>query len=175
MFENALAMNPPSFSSKSTEYRKVQRGKFPIYDGRYAPQNSASTMAPPVQIYHPVFGYFLDDVSNRDLAVSDDLIRCTQRLMATVSAVHEGEAAMKAEMRAALEAIFERVLFSISNSDQTSLDGLILSAEERAMLIAEFKREVGEGGCDPTIQASLSVLRYLAQREVCCCLLSMRS
>jgi hypothetical protein len=57
----ATNADTPSKSAKSTGYQMYQRN-LPIYDGRYDVNCPISTTAPPVQLFHPVFGHFLDDM-----------------------------------------------------------------------------------------------------------------
>ena len=47
----------------------------PIYDGRYDANCPISTTAPPVQLFHPVFGHFLDDIADEKLDVPREILR----------------------------------------------------------------------------------------------------
>ena len=63
-------------------------------------------------------------------------------------------------------------IMKIVNQDLTSLDGAILLTlmgdihEMVALLLAEDKQEIGEGGSDPPIQAGLSMIRFWDQDNV---------
>jgi hypothetical protein len=52
-----------------------------IYHGRYVATNPAETRAPPIQIYHPDFGQFRDDFTNKDLEVPAELVQATASFM----------------------------------------------------------------------------------------------
>jgi hypothetical protein len=56
-----------------------------------------------------------------------------------------------------------------SYNDDTSPDGVIMFSHSEArtpMVIAEYKRTLGEGECDPSIQAGNSMREELGQPEV---------
>jgi hypothetical protein len=58
-----LKAMPPSDSAKSSNYTKSQIA-YSIYDGRYKANKPRTSVAPPVQLFHPVFGHFLDIMKN---------------------------------------------------------------------------------------------------------------
>jgi hypothetical protein len=64
----ATNVDRPFKSAKSTGYRMYQRD-LPIYDGRYDVNCPISTAAPPVQLFHLVFGPFRDDIADEKLDV----------------------------------------------------------------------------------------------------------
>ena len=144
----------------------------PIYDGRYDVSCPISTTAPPVQLFHPVFGHFLDDIADGKLDVPQETLQATACFMASASGIYEKEDHRK-------PAIFPRFVTALStgmtkvvNLDLTSPDGaisLLLMGnihETVALLLAEDKREIGEGGPNPSIQAGLSMIRLWAQDNV---------
>jgi hypothetical protein len=79
----------PSDSAKSSAYVKSQAA-YSIYDGRYKAGSPKITVAPPVQLFHPAFGHFLDDI-RKEGPISDDIIRDTIAYMKEASAVYATE------------------------------------------------------------------------------------
>ncbi|KAF7374001.1 Proteinkinasesubdomain-containingproteinPKL ccin9 [Mycena sanguinolenta] len=159
----------PSQAAKSANYRMEQSGSNPLYDGRYDDANPAATIAPPVQLYHPVFARFIDDVNNTALEIPGEVLTKT----------HE-----KARFAPLSKKALSLDITNLVNDDRTSPDGGIMWTISKpeaaldhtvALAIKEEKRELGEGGCDPSTQASFSVQRYWVQhannalRALCCC------
>jgi hypothetical protein len=65
----------------------VYQQNSPIYDGRYDAKKPIDTTAPPIQLFHPVFGHFLDDLSN-DLPVPPEIAKATIGYMRASSAIY---------------------------------------------------------------------------------------
>ncbi|KAF7336569.1 hypothetical protein MSAN_02289100 [Mycena sanguinolenta] len=174
----------PSQAAKSANYRMEQSGSNPLYDGRYDDANPAATIAPPVQLYHPVFARFIDDVNNTALEIPGEVLVATADLMHKASGIYQDEDARKSKIRPALKKALSLDITNLVNDDRTSPDGGIMWTISKpeaaldhtvALAIKEEKRELGEGGCDPSTQASFSVQRYWVQhannalRALCCC------
>ena len=161
MFDKISKAKPPSEAAKSNNYVNYQKS-LPIHDGRYAIGSSTSTVGLPIELYHPVFATFLDDVANDKLKVPDDVLAATTRLMTVLSALHPSETTRKHALTKPLFHALGMPFISLTNSDSMNPDGTIITtlgspiSESVALLIREDKREIGDGGCDPTIQASLS-------------------
>ena len=51
----------PSDSAKSATYPKSQI-TYNIYDGRHNVNAPISSVAPPIELFHSAFAYFLDDI-----------------------------------------------------------------------------------------------------------------
>lgn len=62
----ALTVPPPSKSTKSSSYQAHQ-WTLPIYNGCYYISTSTSATAIPIQLFHPAFGCFLNNIVNQDL------------------------------------------------------------------------------------------------------------
>ena len=146
----------------------------PIYDGRYDVDCPISTTAPPIQLFHPVFGHFLDDIADEKLDVPQETVRATACFMAAASGIYEKEDHRKPAIFPHLaEALSTGMTKKIVNSDLTSPDGAVSLPlvgdiyETVSPLLAEDKREVGEGGSDPSTQVGLSMARFWAQDNVC--------
>ncbi|KAK7001847.1 hypothetical protein R3P38DRAFT_3045071 [Favolaschia claudopus] len=186
LIDYALERVAPSKAAKSTNFLEGQGGAYPLYDGRYNPTQGNSTVAPPVHLYNPAFARFLDYAANSDLKVPDKVMIATAALMRHASAIYTDEDSRRAATRQHLQDALAIGLQTIVSEDGTKPDGVItatLSALEGSvpgvvtLLVEEEKRELGEGGCDASTQASFSMLRYWAQntstvvqvRTLCCC------
>ncbi|KAG5635474.1 hypothetical protein H0H81_011102 [Sphagnurus paluster] len=171
---------PPSTSAKSGGYITFQKDGDPIYDGRYVANSPAETRAPPIQLYHPDFGYFLDDFTNEDLEVPTEVVRATARFMGEASGIYKNEDTRRSAIRPKLLDVLSVGMEKIVNLDSTSADGMVVThvlmmGEVAAIGIEEDKNEFGDGGSDPSTQTGLSYGRFWAQsnhaktRENSCC------
>ncbi|KIM45752.1 hypothetical protein M413DRAFT_442362 [Hebeloma cylindrosporum] len=171
----------PSEGAKSSGYRKIQADNAQaIYDGRRAP-HGLSTVAPPIQIFHPIFDDFINLVNDPGVQPTSDDLKQVQELMhyvAEVGRVDEGNGGYNAGLRKRLRNILQADVHEEPNSDGTMADGVVilqLRDAHIASLILEWKRELGEGDCDPSLQVGLSMKRSWidpsrgAIREKCCC------
>ena len=163
----------PSEGVKSTGYRKIQGDAAQaIYDGRRAPTGSISTIAPPIQIFHPIFDDFIHLVNDPDFQPTVDDIKHVQELMyfaLVVGRIEEGQSGLNQGLRMRLRRILQAEVHVEPNDDGTKADGVITLqiGDGRIMyLILELKRELGEGGCDPTTQAGLSMKRSWIEPSV---------
>jgi hypothetical protein len=86
VISHILKAMPPADSAKSSNYTKSQI-TYSIYDGRYKANKPRTSVAPPVQLFNPVFGHFLDVVKSND-ALPDDIIRKTTEYMKAASAIY---------------------------------------------------------------------------------------
>ncbi|KAJ6494397.1 hypothetical protein C8R45DRAFT_824657 [Mycena sanguinolenta] len=141
-----------------------------------------STLAPPIQLYNPVFAHFLDDVANPALEVPDEVALATADLMCKASAIYDNENTRRNKILPVLKNAISYGITQLISDDRTTPDGGVIWTmsgkdappnEAVALLIEEEKRELGEDGCDASIRASFSMLRYWAQsnaiRGRCCC------
>ena len=55
------------------------------------------TIAPPIQLFHPVFGHFIDDLSN-NLCVPPEIVKATVCYMRPSSAIYDNEAIRRAAL-----------------------------------------------------------------------------
>jgi hypothetical protein len=162
---NALA---PADSAKSPNYTKSQIA-YSIYDGRYKADNPRTSVAPPVQLFHPAFGHFLDDMEKKD-ALPDNIICQTVEYMIAATAIYESEEKRRKMLTPLLCNILDVNMQMILNDDKTNPDGIVELGTHRSpfiILLREDKNEFGDGGSDPSTQAGLSVGRCWAQPRVC--------
>ena len=143
----------------------------PIYDGCYDATEPIGTTAPPIQLFHPVFGHFLDDLSN-DLCVPPEIVKATVRYMRASSAIYDNEAIRRAALEPRLGRILSSGVGTVVNPDGTWPDGAFsipLTNEicgSAVTLIKEDRNNFGDGGSDPSIQVGLSMARFWAQDQV---------
>jgi hypothetical protein len=169
--KKVLTTVPPSSGSKSEYYREFQRS-FPILDGRYNLHYSTSTVGPSIEIYHPAFASFIDDIQNNHHEVPTPVLKATSKLMVAISALHLTERTRTENITRHLSDALSYGSVESRNPDRTAPDATIILPlgdpinEWVPLLVREDKREVGDGGCDPTIQASLSAARLWCQPEV---------
>lgn len=161
----------PSHGAKSTEYPAVQADLFTaIHDGRYPSDPKFCTVAPPLQIFHPVFAEFLHLVHDDSVQPTIQDIEHVRDLLhyaAIVGMVLEEP--RNAVIRKKLRKILQLPVHEEPNTDRTSADGvhMISVGDVRIpLLIVELKRELGDGGCDPTTQAGITMRRSWIQSDV---------
>lgn len=153
----------PSEGAKSTGYRKIQADDAQaIYDGRRAPNGLISTIGPPIQIFHPIFDDFIHLVNDPDVQPTVDDLKNVQELMYFASEVGRLEDQNNEGLRHRLRCILQADVHDEPNPDGTKPDGVVtlqIGDARIAYLVIELKRELGEGGCDPSLQAGLSMKR----------------
>ena len=163
-----LKAEAPADSAKSSNYTKSQI-TYSIYDGRYKANKPRTSVAPPVQLFHPVFGHFLDDVKSNH-ALPDNLVRQTTECMKAATAIYESELERRKVLTPLLCAILEVNIQTILNEDKTNPDGIVevmINGLLFMIFLQEDKNEFGDGGSDPSTQAGLSAGRCWAQPRVC--------
>ena len=163
----------PSEGAKSNGYHKIQTDEAQvIYDGRRV-LNGLSTIAPPIQIFHPIFDDFIHLVNDLGVQPTPDDFKKVQELMyctAEVGWAEEGKGRYNEGLRGRLRHILQHDVHVEPNSDATSADGVItlqIGDACIAFLILELKRELSEGGCDSSLQAGLSMKRSWINPLVC--------
>ncbi|KAG6379741.1 hypothetical protein JVT61DRAFT_10276 [Boletus reticuloceps] len=161
---NRITMNDgptPSVAAKLHEYAKIQSGSQSILDCRCPARKPVNTVAPPIQLFHPAF--------DPAYAIPDNFVRDVRDLMARFTLIYDGENTRRKEIGPVLSKAIGRFLGSITNSDKTSLDFVVQSSHGELptyLIIDEEKNEFGDGGSDPSVQASFSFLRLFCQPEV---------
>ncbi|KAF7771801.1 hypothetical protein Agabi119p4_6112 [Agaricus bisporus var. burnettii] len=170
----------PSTISKSGGYMKNQSvDRDIIYDGLYAPSESApDTVAPPVHIYHPIFWQFTRDANDPSLVPDSDFLASVRDFMHGSCEVSSGKLTSNKSLRKHLKTLLQCYMTVESNEDETKPDGAIMFDRYNVqipMVLAEFRRTLGEGGYDPTILAGNLMRNMLGKRksrsivDKCCC------
>jgi hypothetical protein len=135
----------PSVAAKSAQYAKLQANpRTTIYDGFYDINHPADTSALPIEIYHPVFQRFTENITTAE--PSKELLNEVQKLMRMSTGVGTVEEPLARDLRSAL--------------NKTGKKYSIL------LLVMEYKRAVGEGECDPLTQASHSTRKHWREGSV---------
>jgi len=155
----------PSEAAKSNVYSQNQANDIQaIYDGR-RPTHGDHTAAPPIQIFHPIFDEFIHFVNDPDTQPTFQDLKDVEELMYFMSQVGRKEGGPDGYndgVRRCLRRILNAEVHQGPNSDGTSADGVItlqIGDAHITSLIIELKRELSEGGCDPSTQAGLSMKR----------------
>lgn len=143
--------------------------KLLIHDGRYGFQNSLPVVAPPIQIFHPIFERFTqllgDPLFQPEI---EDLLK-TRNLMHLLSSIGDQESARNCSILNHLSEMLEIGEFEISNQDTSKPDGISAIRVDGVyipLFLLELQEEFGEGGCDPSTQAGLSMRRSWIQHDV---------
>ena len=170
LISNILNAVPPSDSAKSSMYPKSQLA-CSIYDGRSKADKPRSSVAPPIQLFNPAFGHFLDHMRS-DVAVPDDIVCQAAEYMTFALAIYESEEKRRAVLNPLLCGMLGVNIQMIVNADKTTPDGIVEHVHEGKNIrslncLQEDKNEYGDGNSDPATQTGLSVGRCWAQARVC--------
>jgi hypothetical protein len=158
----------PSDSAKSSTYPEAQLA-YSIHDGRYRENAPRWSVGPPIELFHPAFGHFLDDLrSNGD--IPKDTIRYTTTYMRQASGNYDDELCRRRTLTPILSSILGGFnIQTIENDDRTKPDGIVEGSTPHGVffyLLKEDKNELGDGGSDPSTQAGLSAARTWVQPRV---------
>jgi len=118
-----LKAMPPSESAKSSAYTKSQIA-YSIYDGRYKENKPRTSVAPPIQLFHPIFAHFLDNLKGTD-DIPDDIIRTTTEYMKASSAIYATVDKRRTELTPILCKILGVDIQTILNDDKTNADDVV--------------------------------------------------
>ena len=138
-----------------------------IYNGFCAGEaHQIITTAPPVQIFHPVFQEFLDRVEDPAFEPDEEVVSIVFELMSVSTRVHpSGDNALAEPLR-----LLSKLLGGeVSSAGTPILDGVRfkqLGENIVPFVWVEYECTFGEGGCDPSIQASYSVREFLVSTRV---------
>ncbi|KDR79822.1 hypothetical protein GALMADRAFT_91974 [Galerina marginata CBS 339.88] len=169
-FQNVLSRivkaTPPSESAKSSAYTKSLIADS-IYDGRYEENNPRTSVAPPIQLFHPTFAHFLDNLKGTG-DIPDDIIRRTAEYMKASSAIYATEENRSSELTPMLCDVLGIDARTILNTDGTNAEGvveLVMAVGCFLIFLKEDKNEFEGGDLDPSTQAALSMGRFWAQSK----------
>ncbi|GJJ09001.1 hypothetical protein Clacol_003222 [Clathrus columnatus] len=131
----------PSAGAQLIHYRDIQRlPETRIYDGHYPPDSP-----------------FLGLIDHCSPTVDD--LKHTQELMNYLGELSSVDENVRNErINGYLSGILGRIIQPSENADKTKPDGVssvLVGMANVPLIIAEFKKSLGEGNCDPCIQASL--------------------
>ncbi|KAG2082262.1 hypothetical protein BD769DRAFT_1633430 [Suillus cothurnatus] len=140
-------------AAKSKEYCTIQGGPTKIYDGRYAHKKPADTTAPPIQLFNPAFAYFSSKAFDPEYI----------ELMTKFAAIHASENDRRQNVASLLEKVIQHLLLHT----KSRRGKCIPDAVAIHLIVVEEKNEFGDGGSDPSVQASFSFHAEL--RSKCNC------
>lgn len=141
-----------------------------ICDGSYNPNRPLDTTALPVQIYNPIFEQFSSRINDPTFEPDESTIATVALLAAETSKIRHPESNAFSALRPLLTKLLGRDVGQVPSSGSRTPDGLVykMIRESRVPLVCiEYKRALGEGGCDPSVQAAYSVRDYLVLEKVC--------
>ena len=160
IMEAAESILPPSSSARSQNLSKVQK-KTEIYCHR-----PAEFVGQPVLFFHPVFGKFIKNYNNENLEVSRDLCGKVHNFIDIMAQTYQSEKQRQQIFDEFLIDALDLNFIPITVDDGSSNDGVLLENGRHLVALREIKNEIGEGGSDPFLQASFSVLNFWKQNKV---------
>ena len=151
----------PSHGAKSKNFVRAQASlETAIYDGFYNPNRWVPTIAPPIQVFHPVFNSFLRAISDPNLVPHPEVLKSVSHFMDKATSVIP-EYAKNTDLRELLSNILNIPLVQELVKEGRSADTVYHVRVENTLvpvLVVENKRSIGEGGCDTLIQAEYSCI-----------------
>lgn len=87
-----------------------------VYDAKL----SVETTAPPIQLFHPVFGHFLDDLLS-DSPIPAEVYKTTIDHMRATSAIYENEEALRVKLHPNLCSILAAAFVTTMKHPLTAL------------------------------------------------------
>lgn len=158
---------PPSTAAKSSQYAKLQANpRTAIHDGFFDAAHPADTSALPIEIYHPVFQRFVDNITTT--TPSEEVLNEVQKLMTVSTGVGTLEEPLAERLRVALTEILGKHMGQ-GVTDGGIPDGsieIMIGKHAIPVLMLEYKRALGEGGCDALTQASHSTWKRWRSNRV---------
>jgi hypothetical protein len=126
------------------------------------------TIAPPIQIFHPFFQQFLDATNDRaKLQLDEEGVAEVSHTMMLSSRIYSSEDAEPWEIRRSLDELLggqmDRVIPNTSHNAMFKRQG----NRNIPLILREYRRGVGKGGCDPSVQAARSLREFLIKSEAC--------
>ena len=128
------------------------------------------TTAPPIQVFHPVFQQFLDGINDPSSKPETKTIAAVSELLLLTSEIRSSENDALDELRPLLRKLLDTYVGKESSAGSRTTDGVafkMVGAYRIPLLCLEYKRALGEGGCDPSAQAAYSLREFLILDEVC--------
>lgn len=171
-YQRALATlgSAPSGGARSSGYH-ISQGAVDqtIYDGRTPRHgNGIFTIAPPIQIFHTIFDEFTHLLNSPDVQPTIEDLEKVYKFMHTLSLIRTAEEKYGEIVRASISEVLGETVLEVPNPDGSRPDGVIMINDNTDIpcVVIEMKREMGEGGCDPTSQAALSMRRSWIHNSV---------
>ena len=158
----------PSQGAKSLNYVDIQRqSDGAIYDGRY-PHDGKPTTASPIHIFHPIFEAFIRRLQRPTQEPTRRNMKLVGKIMDLLTQIRCPKWKRGRDIRNALKEALGHNPILETNDDDTRTDGNIVievAGFRIPICMIEIKVETGEGGCDPSTQAALSVRYFWVTQE----------
>lgn len=141
-----------------------------VYARRPCRSPALLTIAPPVQVFHPVFQEFLDGIDDPALEPDEEVVSAISELMLATMEIHPSGYDAFGELRPLFAKLLGGYVGEVmSNEERTpvgmrfkQLPGCIIP-----LVCVEYERTFGEGRCDPSTRAAYSVREFLVLKRVC--------
>lgn len=140
-----------------------------IYDGRCIQTPPFVTIAPPIELFHPIFGIFRRQANDPGVQPTNEDLINVQEFMHAASTIYTNESDRAQQYRTLLPKILQATVHQEPNDDGTRADGVHMVDLEGVripLLIMVLQPELGEGGCDPSIQAGIFMRQSWIQNNV---------
>lgn len=144
-------------------------GKTAICDGYFVPNKHVDTTALPVQVFHPVFQQFLDRINDPTFTPDIATIAAVSELMTQTMVLQKSELDASQILRALVTDILGKDVAQVASRGSRMPDGLVSKRVGHCripLVCVEYKRALGEGGCDPSVQAAYSIREFLVLKSV---------
>ena len=138
-----------------------------IYDGRH-PHDGKPTTASPIHIFHPIFEAFIRRLHRPAQVPACRYLKMVRKIMDQMTQIRRPEWKRGRDFRNALKEVLNHTPILEANDDDTRTDGNIVievAGFRIPICMIEIKVEAGEGGCDPSTQAALSVRHFWVTQE----------
>ena len=164
----------PSEAARSRDYSSYQgKPSIAIYNGFFVSDEYGGpkviTIAPPVQIFHPVFQQFLDRIDDPTFAPDEEVVARVSRLMPYSSRLHPSGDDAPVKLRGHLAVLLQGHMMQGMLFDPRSPGGVVARHEVNRtipLITFEYRRSICEGGCGPTVQAAYYLKDILSKNEV---------
>ena len=158
-------------AAPSWERSKLQGDvKTAIFDGYFNPGRPVETMAPPIQIFHPVFQQFSDRINDPTFEPDEATIVSVSKLMSATMELYPSESEAFNKLHPLLSDLVGKDMVQIPSKGSRTSGTLVLKQignTDVPLVRVEYKLVLDDGNRDPSVQAAYSVREYLVLEEVC--------
>lgn len=128
-------------------------------------------MAPPIEIFHPIFAQFRAKLADTEIDVPEEVVRDTASLMRSCSAIEVSEQPREKQSLTFLSKILKGPFLQAVDLDRTSGYAIALCTEttvceSAAVAIIEENSELGDVGSEPSVQGSFSYIKFWVDETV---------
>ena len=117
-----------------------------------------TTIAPPIQIFDPIFQQFLDGTNDPEIKPDEDIVDHVLRLISCSSQLHDFEDPVLPQLRSLFTHLFERYVYP---------EGIVFGRGKEYEIPLLLFKYISEGVCDPPFQAAYSLQDFLYRGDVC--------